>query len=70
MGVPNPFAEFVDLVAKMRAAQREYFKTRSQEALERSKNLEFQVDELCTHLRRGVRGLPTQGNLFETRGKQ
>lgn len=37
--------EFVRLVAEMRQAQRDYFKSRSPEALERAKNLERQVDE-------------------------
>ena len=37
--------EFVKLVAEMRQAQKDYFKSRSPEALERAKNLERQVDE-------------------------
>lgn len=36
--------DFAALVAEMRAAQREYFKTRSGDILERSKQLEKQVD--------------------------
>nr|DAK52753.1 MAG TPA: hypothetical protein [Caudoviricetes sp.] len=36
--------EFFRLVEKMRAAQKEYFKTRSKEALSLSKGLENQVD--------------------------
>lgn len=36
--------EFAALVAEMRDAQREYFRTRSGEVLERSKKLEKQVD--------------------------
>lgn len=40
--------EFVDLVEKMRKAQKTYFSTRSQKALEESKALEKQVDTLIT----------------------
>lgn len=36
---------FVALVAQMRAAQREYFSTRRQSALESAKRLERAVDE-------------------------
>lgn len=36
--------EFRRLVAEMRAAQREYFRTRSATALEQSKSLEKRVD--------------------------
>jgi len=35
---------FVELVRSMRAAQRKYFKTRTQTDLQRSMNLERQVD--------------------------
>lgn len=38
-------AEFVRLVAAMRTAQREYFRTRSTGALDRSKGLEKRVDK-------------------------
>lgn len=38
--------EFADLVEKMRKAQKTYFSTRSQKALEESKTLEKQVDAL------------------------
>lgn len=38
--------EFADLVEKMRKAQKSYFSTRSQKALEESKLLEKQVDAL------------------------
>lgn len=37
--------EFKALVAEMRHAQREYFRTRTSTALEDSKRLERQVDE-------------------------
>lgn len=36
--------EFVELVREMRAAQKEYFKTRSKDVLSRSKELERKVD--------------------------
>lgn len=38
--------EFADLVKKMRDAQKEYFKTRSNDSLRRSKDYERQVDEV------------------------
>lgn len=37
--------QFARLVADMREAQREYFRTRSSTALDRSKRLERQVDQ-------------------------
>ena len=37
--------EFFDLVSSMRKSQREYFATRSSEALEKSKRLEKEVDK-------------------------
>jgi hypothetical protein len=36
--------EFIELVREMRNAQKEYFKTRSKDALNRSKELERKVD--------------------------
>lgn len=38
------FEEFIQLVHKMREAQREYFRIRGTEALSRAKNLEKAVD--------------------------
>lgn len=38
-------AEFYSLVREMRKAQIEYFRTRSQDSLKRSKALEKKVDE-------------------------
>lgn len=38
-------SQFVQLVNDMRAAQQEYFRTRTKDALIKSKNLERQVDE-------------------------
>lgn len=37
--------EFVKLVYEMRKAQKEYFRTRSKEVLQQSKQLERRVDE-------------------------
>lgn len=37
--------EFEKLVYEMRSAQKEYFRTRSKEELQRSKHLEKRVDE-------------------------
>lgn len=42
--MPEDLPEFVALVRSMREAQRDYFKTRSGEALSRSKELERKVD--------------------------
>jgi len=36
--------EFMQLVARMRAVQKEYFRTRTQSALNESKRLEKEVD--------------------------
>jgi hypothetical protein len=36
--------EFIELVREMRNAQKEYFKTRTKDALNRSKELERKVD--------------------------
>lgn len=38
--------EFAELVEKMRKAQKEYFRTRTQEALAISKNYESEVDKV------------------------
>lgn len=37
--------QFFDLTAQMRAAQKAYFKTRSRDALNRSKALEKRIDD-------------------------
>lgn len=37
--------QFFDLTASMRKAQKEYFKTRSRDALNRSKALEKRIDD-------------------------
>lgn len=46
LGAEMTTGEFADLIHDMRAAQKEYFKTRSKEALEKSKILESRVDRL------------------------
>lgn len=56
-----PNNQFRDLVRDMRAAQREYFKTRSHFALQRSKELERQVD---AELKADDRPNPKQPTLF------
>ena len=40
--------DFADLVKKMRDAQKEYFKTRSSDSLQRSKDYERKVDEVLS----------------------
>lgn len=40
--------DFADLVKKMRGAQKEYFKTRSSDSLQRSKDYERKVDEVLS----------------------
>lgn len=40
----SDFEKFIRLVRQMRQWQRSYFRTRSQEALENAKDLEFRVD--------------------------
>lgn len=47
------FDEFRALVAEMRSAQKEYFRTRSAAALSRSKKLERDVDQALLRLARG-----------------
>lgn len=50
--------EFVALVARMRDAQRRYFRTRDRADLEESKRLEREVDAECKA------AVDTQGKLF------
>ena len=47
--MPNP--EFIELVAQMRAAQRNYFATRDGAVLKRSKELERQVDDYIAQVK-------------------
>jgi len=42
---------FIDLVRAMRAAQKDFFKTKSLVALQLSKRLERQVDQYLDHLK-------------------
>lgn len=60
MGVPNKPAEFMQLVADMRAAQKEYFKFRYSGTLQRAKHLEHRVDEIL------ARQLGDRMPLFDT----
>lgn len=58
--------EFFDLVREMREAQRSYFRTRSKDLLEKSKQLEREVDREITRVDKllGEKtnpGLPLQG---------
>lgn len=46
--------EFADLVQEMRDAQKTYFRTRSNDALEKSKYLETKVDKLLEERRNRV----------------
>jgi len=41
--------EFIELVAKMREAQREYFRSRTPEALKWCKTMEGKVDYVIEH---------------------
>lgn len=58
--------EFFDKVSEMRAAQKEYFKTRSGIALERSKRLEKEIDNEIRRVNAILnnRPMPVQGDLF------
>lgn len=60
-------SEFIDKVAAMRNAQKEYFKYRSKEALQRSKHLERDVDVMLLELKEGAKvshlGVIVQGQL-------
>ncbi len=57
--------EFVNAVKEMREAQKKYFRTRSQDALLKSKELEKIVDNLIAdrEKRQQEKG-PQQGSLF------
>jgi len=52
--------EFISIVAEMRRAQKEYYRTRSQSALTESKRRERAVDKELAELFAGKQ----QGNLF------
>lgn len=52
--------EFIDLVAKMRKSQKDYFRTRRPDILQESKRLEKSVDNAINELRDG-----TSAGLFD-----
>lgn len=60
--------EFYDKVVQMRRMQKEYFKTRSSIALQKSKQLEKEIDDEITRVE-GILGRsetkPYQGNIFD-----
>lgn len=51
MSASQSFTDFVGLVFQMREAQRNYFKHRTQTALNDSKALEKRVDNVVTEIR-------------------
>lgn len=59
--------EFYDKVVQMRRMQKEYFKTRSSIALQKSKQLEKEIDDEITRVE-GILGRsetqPYQGNIY------
>ena len=59
--------EFYDKVVQMRRMQKEYFKNRSSIALQKSKQLEKEIDDEITRVE-GILGRseaqPHQGNIF------
>lgn len=60
--------DFFDKVSAMRAAQQEYFRTRSNTALTRSKALEREIDAEISRVKLILNNRPqyTQGNLFDS----
>lgn len=58
--------EFFDKVSELREAQKEYFKTRSNAALNRSKALEKEIDDEIERVNTilSKRPQPVHGNLF------
>lgn len=61
---PNKAFELARIVDEMRVAQRAFFRTRSQEMLELSKERERKVDAAVIEI------LNTQGQLFEDAGDE
>lgn len=49
--------EFIELVRQMREAQKEYFRTRDRQVLQRSKALEKRVDALIAEYDNKPKGL-------------
>ena len=56
--------EFADKVSAMREAQKEYFKYRSKETLQRSKQLEKEVDDILENRKKRIESTVQQGTLF------
>lgn len=55
--------EILELVAEMRKAQREYFRTRDHEVLRKSKALEKRVDNEIAQYQQEQSGTPTPATL-------
>ena len=51
-------------VSQMREAQKEYFKYRTKEALQRSKQLEKEVDDILENRKKRIENTVQQGTLF------
>ena len=51
-------------VSQMREAQKEYFKYRTKEALQRSKQLEKDVDDILGNRKKRIENTVQQGTLF------
>ena len=49
----KPMRDFIRLVSEMRAAQKEYFRTRDKAVLQNSKMLEKSVDAMLATLKQG-----------------
>lgn len=58
------FGNFVDVVSRMREAQKEYFRTRDSRILIRAKNLESAVDSMIQEYEAGGKKTCTQLDLF------
>ena len=56
--------EFADKVSAMREAQKEYFKYRTKEALQRSRQLEKEVDDILGNRKKRIENTVQQGTLF------
>lgn len=56
--------EFADKVSAMREAQKEYFKYRTKETLQRSKQLEKEVDDILGNRKKRIENTVEQGTLF------
>lgn len=57
--------ELIELIARMRSEQKEYFTSRSRETLQRCKALERQVDEVVKRLSNEEKITHTQTELFK-----